>query len=116
MFNTRHTTTICCGFSINGGREMIETIIKRDGRAVPFSIDKIANAIFQAAKATGGNDYEEALVNLGYCYMNGTGVKADPQQALACFQEAYAKKSMRAALFEIAHSMGSVSSPASCAA
>ncbi|MBQ2499874.1 MAG: anaerobic ribonucleoside triphosphate reductase, partial [Clostridia bacterium] len=40
---------------------MIETIIKRDGRAVPFSIDKIANAIFQAAKATGGNDYEEAL-------------------------------------------------------
>ncbi|MBR6513176.1 MAG: anaerobic ribonucleoside triphosphate reductase, partial [Clostridia bacterium] len=40
---------------------MIETIIKRDGRAVPFSIDKIANVIFQAAKATGGNDYEEAL-------------------------------------------------------
>ena len=40
---------------------MIETIIKRDGRAVPFSIDKIANAIYQAAKATGGDDYEEAL-------------------------------------------------------
>ena len=40
---------------------MIETIIKRDGRAVPFSIDKIANAIYQAAKATGGDNYEEAL-------------------------------------------------------
>ena len=40
---------------------MIETIIKRDGRAVPFSIDKIAQAIFKAAEATGGSNYEEAL-------------------------------------------------------
>lgn len=40
---------------------MIETIVKRDGREVPFSIDKIATAIYKAAEATGGKDYEEAL-------------------------------------------------------
>lgn len=40
---------------------MIETIVKRDGREVPFSIEKIATAIFKAAEATGGKDYDEAL-------------------------------------------------------
>lgn len=40
---------------------MISTIIKRDGREVPFSVDKIANAIYQAAQALGGNDYEVSL-------------------------------------------------------
>ncbi len=35
---------------------MIETIIKRDGREVPFELDKITEAIFKAAQATGGRD------------------------------------------------------------
>lgn len=40
---------------------MITTIIKRDGRIADFNIDKIANAIFMAAKANGGSDYDEAM-------------------------------------------------------
>lgn len=36
-------------------------ITKRDGRTVPFDIEKIANAIYGAAKALGGSDYEMAL-------------------------------------------------------
>ena len=40
---------------------MIKTIIKRDGRIADFNIDKIANAVFMAAKANGGSDYEEAM-------------------------------------------------------
>ncbi|MCX7749597.1 MAG: anaerobic ribonucleoside triphosphate reductase [Clostridia bacterium] len=40
---------------------MIIKIKKRDGREVPFNIEKIANAIFKAASATGGQDHEEAL-------------------------------------------------------
>ena len=40
---------------------MITTIMKRDGRQVPFNIEKIANAIFKAASAVGGNNYEEAM-------------------------------------------------------
>ncbi len=39
---------------------MIDTIIKRDGREVPFDIDKIATAIYKAAKANGGHDYARA--------------------------------------------------------
>ena len=39
---------------------MITKIKKRDGREVPFNIEKIANAIFRAAAATGGNDYNTA--------------------------------------------------------
>lgn len=39
---------------------MIREIIKRDGRRTAFELDKIANAIFQAAQATGGHDYEMA--------------------------------------------------------
>ncbi len=35
---------------------MIETIIKRDGREVPFDLEKITEAIFKAAQATGGRD------------------------------------------------------------
>lgn len=35
---------------------LINTIIKRDGREVPFELDKITEAIFQAAQATGGRD------------------------------------------------------------
>ncbi len=39
---------------------MISQITKRDGRQVPFTVDKIANAIFKAAQALGGNDYQTA--------------------------------------------------------
>ena len=39
---------------------MIQQIIKRDGRRAPFEIDKIASAIFGAAQASGGQDYEMA--------------------------------------------------------
>ena len=35
-------------------------IIKRDGRVVDFDISRIANAIFKAARAVGGEDYELA--------------------------------------------------------
>jgi len=40
---------------------MITQIMKRDGRKVTFNIEKIANAIFKAAQAVGGHDYDEAL-------------------------------------------------------
>ncbi len=39
---------------------MPTSIKKRDNRVVPFDAKKIANAIFKAAKAVGGTDYEEA--------------------------------------------------------
>lgn len=41
---------------------MITKIKKRDGREVPFNIEKIANAIFKAASATGGKDYQSSLL------------------------------------------------------
>lgn len=40
---------------------MITTIRKRDGREVPFNIEKISNAIYKAAQATGGRDYAVSL-------------------------------------------------------
>ena len=40
---------------------MLTKIIKRDGREVPFNLEKIANAIFRAAQAVGGSDYGEAM-------------------------------------------------------
>ncbi len=40
---------------------MITKIKKRDGRVVTFNIEKIANAIYMAAKSVGGTNYEEAL-------------------------------------------------------
>jgi ribonucleoside-triphosphate reductase len=39
---------------------MLTKIKKRDGRIVPFDEEKIANAIFKAARAVGGQDYERA--------------------------------------------------------
>ena len=39
---------------------MITEIIKRDGRRAPFLIEKITDAIFAAAQASGGQDYEMA--------------------------------------------------------
>jgi ribonucleoside-triphosphate reductase len=40
---------------------MITKIRKRDGREVPFSIEKIVNAIFKATRAAGEDDYTAAL-------------------------------------------------------
>ena len=40
---------------------MIIHIIKRDGRKVPFNIEKIETAIFRAAQSVGGTDENEAL-------------------------------------------------------
>lgn len=37
---------------------MIKTITKRDGREVPFDIDKISNAIYKAAQSIGGQNLE----------------------------------------------------------
>ncbi len=39
---------------------MLETIKKRDGRVVDFNKEKITRAIYKAAKAVGGNDYDTA--------------------------------------------------------
>ena len=39
---------------------MIQQIVKRDGRMAPFEIDKITNAIFCAAQASGGQDHDMA--------------------------------------------------------
>ena len=40
---------------------MITTITKRDGRSTPFNHEKIVNAIFKAAQAAGGDNYDESL-------------------------------------------------------
>ncbi|MDR2728305.1 MAG: hypothetical protein LBB56_04170, partial [Chitinispirillales bacterium] len=40
---------------------MISTIRKRDGKLVPYDNFKIANAVFKAAEAVGGNDFAQAL-------------------------------------------------------
>lgn len=42
-------------------QNMIVKIKKRDGRTVTFNIEKIASAIYKAAEAVGGSDYETAL-------------------------------------------------------
>ena len=40
---------------------MITKIRKRDGREVPFNIEKITNAIFKATRAAGEEDYDKAM-------------------------------------------------------
>lgn len=40
---------------------MLTKIQKRDGRQVSFNVDKIADAIYKAARAVGGHDYDSAL-------------------------------------------------------
>ncbi len=40
---------------------MITSIVKRDGRTVPFDVEKIASAIYKAAEALGGHDYQTSL-------------------------------------------------------
>lgn len=39
---------------------MIKSIVKRDGRTVSFDLEKITEAIYKAAQAIGGNDYDSA--------------------------------------------------------
>ena len=39
---------------------MITKIVKRDGRRVPFNVEKIAKAIYKSASAVGGHDYDVA--------------------------------------------------------
>ena len=50
---------------------MITTIVKRDGRVVPFELDKITEAIYKAAQATGGRDraMAEKLANQVVVYI-----------------------------------------------
>lgn len=54
---------------------MITNIIKRDGRVVPFDKSKITNAIYQAAKATGGRNNQIAteLTNKVIEYLEAIG-------------------------------------------
>ena len=40
---------------------MIKSIVKRDGREVEFNIEKIANAIYCAAEAIGGKNYQTSM-------------------------------------------------------
>ncbi|MCI8497191.1 MAG: anaerobic ribonucleoside triphosphate reductase [Clostridiales bacterium] len=39
---------------------MIQSIVKRDGREVPFNIDKITNAVYKAFQVSGGHSCEDA--------------------------------------------------------
>ena len=41
---------------------MVTKIRKRDGREVPFNIEKIINAIFKATRAAGQEDYNTAML------------------------------------------------------
>lgn len=45
----------------SGKKPMITTIIKRDGRHVPFNLEKISNAIWKALQASGTGDLGQAL-------------------------------------------------------
>ena len=40
---------------------MITHIVKRDGRKVTFNVEKIAKAIYKAAQAVGGTDYDASM-------------------------------------------------------
>ena len=39
---------------------MLTSIVKRDGRKVPFELDKITVAVYKAAQAIGGKDHQMA--------------------------------------------------------
>ena len=53
---------------------MITKIVKRDGRKVAFSAEKIAQAIYKAANSVGGQDYKisEDLAEKVCVYLNET--------------------------------------------
>ena len=40
--------------------QSVTSIVKRDGRTLPFDVNKIANAIYRAAQAVGGQDFTTA--------------------------------------------------------
>ena len=67
---------------------MIESIIKRDGRQVPFDPSKITDAIYKAAQVLGGNDREtaEELTQQVIAYLTDTLHETCP--ALEQFQDA----------------------------
>lgn len=54
---------------------MITSIIKRDGRMVPFELNKITQAIYKAAQALGGNDHQtaETLADQVVTYLESKG-------------------------------------------
>lgn len=54
---------------------MITSIIKRDGRMVPFELDKITQAIYKAAQALGGSDHDtaERLADQVVTYLESKG-------------------------------------------
>ena len=56
---------------------MITEIIKRDGRRVPFNLDKITEAIYQAAKSLGGSDRSMAhdLAEQAVGYLEEQGIR-----------------------------------------
>ena len=68
---------------------MIEKILKRDGREVDFSIEKIANAVYQAAKATGGNNYDEAMeiAKSAVQYIERDGIKVPTVEQIQDYVE-----------------------------
>ena len=41
--------------------QSVKLVRKRDGRVVPFEQEKITSAIFKAAQAVGGDDYDRAV-------------------------------------------------------
>ena len=45
---------------MEGCKEMLTSIVKRDGRKVPFELDKITVAVYKAAQAIGGKDHQMA--------------------------------------------------------
>lgn len=59
---------------------MISKIRKRDGREMPFNIEKIESAIFKAASVSGGKDHETAmdLANQVVVYLEKTLNKTEP--------------------------------------
>lgn len=70
---------------------MIQQIIKRDGRRAPFEIDKIANAIFGAAQASGGQDYEMAKDLAGQVEQTLEGICSDKVPSVEQIQDTVEK-------------------------
>lgn len=68
---------------------MIEKIVKRDGREVDFSIEKIANAVYQAAKATGGRNFDEAMevAKLAIQYIERDGIQVPTVEQIQDYVE-----------------------------
>lgn len=74
---------------------MIETIVKRDGRQVPFDPSKITDAIYKAAQVLGGNDREmaEELTQKVIAYL--TDELHETRPAVEQVQDAVEKSSLK---------------------